>query len=250
MFRKIRELAEKNVNILCQFVPSPVEIPFSESFVYRYAEKNIYQAIIQKLARVTSTLNAAVVLMENGFYQEQATLHRVIDEINEDITFLCFGIVKNDITELHKNFLEAFYEEEFDKESSLESTQKRPMISRNKIQAYINYLEEAGSDPSTGKEASRTVFKANSGFVHAASPQIMDIYGGSPPRFHMSGMKGTPREAEYFEEIWNYHYRTLTSFAISAKAFGSNELFEECEKLVIAMEKTAGKNYAYSEGKT
>ena len=37
-------------------------------------------------------------------------------------------------------------------------------------------------DPSRGIGVARTVSKAYSGYVHAASPQIMDMYDGDPPR--------------------------------------------------------------------
>ena len=250
LFKKITVLAEELTHKLSRKVQPPVQVPCGESFVFRYKEQTIYQAIIQKLARVTSSLNATIILMENGYYQEQAVMHRVLDELNEDITFLCIGVIKNDIKDLHKKYLEAFWEEEFDQESSLKSTQKRPMVRREKIQAYINYQEEAGDDPSTGKEAARTVSKAYSGFVHAASPQVMEMYGGSPSNFHVRGMRGTPRELEYRDEIWNYYYRTLTSFALATKAFGDEGAFKACEALVVAMEESANKNYAYSSNKT
>ncbi len=244
LFKKITALSEELTYKLSGKVQPPIKVACGDSFVYRYKQKTIYQAIVQKLARVTSSLNATVILMEYGFFQEQAVMHRVLDELNEDITFLCMGVIKNDIKDLHNKYQDAFWEEEFDQESSLKSTQKRPMVRREKIQAYINYQKEAGDDPSTGKEASRTVFKAYSGFVHASSPQVMEMYGGS--HFHVRGMNGTPRELEYRDEIWNYYYRTLTSFALAAKAFGDEEAFKDCETLVIAMEESANKNYAYS----
>lgn len=250
LFKKITAQAEELTHRLSGKVQPPVQVPCEDSFVFRYKEKTIYQAIVQKLARVTSSLNATKVLMESGYYQEQAVMHRVLDELNEDITFLCIGVIKNDIKDLHENFLSAFWEEEFDQESSLKSTQKRPMVRREKIQAYINYQEDAGDDPSTGKEASRTVSKAYSGFVHAASPQVMEMYGGSPGHFHVRGMRGTPRELEYRNEVWNYYYRTLISFALATKVFGDERAFKDCEALVIAMEESANKNYAYSNHKT
>ena len=72
--------------------------------------------------------------------------------MHEDVIFLCYARIFGDFTPLHQNFLDAFYQEEFDAETAVESTQKRPMTSRKKIQAYISRMEGSGLDPSTGIE--------------------------------------------------------------------------------------------------
>ena len=58
----------------------PIFTKMSFGMVFRYNEKDIYQAIIQKIARAQSAVRAAYVLLKNGYCQEQAILHRVIDE--------------------------------------------------------------------------------------------------------------------------------------------------------------------------
>jgi hypothetical protein len=52
-------------------VPPPIRKPWRDSFVFRYAEQTIHQAIVQKLARMISGLYAIQVLMERGLFQEQ-----------------------------------------------------------------------------------------------------------------------------------------------------------------------------------
>ena len=234
---------ESTLHTLAGRVPSPTKVPFLDSFVYRYIEKSIHQAIVQKLARSISTLHAARLLLGHGFVQEQGALQRMLDEINEDITFLSFGVVFNDITPLHQNYLDAFFEEEFDAETGLASTQKRPMIPRKKIRAYIARSEGAPLDKSSTIDASRTVSKAYSGYVHAASPHIMDMYGGNPPKFHVRGMRGTERHREHRADLWNYFYRTIISFAFVAKAFDDENLFAAIHAFTREFERLSGKNY-------
>jgi len=55
-------------------------------------------------------------LNEGG--REQAALQRTLDEFTEDLMFLCFGLIFHEITDLHKKYLAAFYEEEFDNPDS------------------------------------------------------------------------------------------------------------------------------------
>ncbi|PKO88454.1 MAG: hypothetical protein CVU18_07445 [Betaproteobacteria bacterium HGW-Betaproteobacteria-12] len=217
------------------------------SSVFRYAEKSIHQALVQKLARSISTLHAARLLMENGFVQEQAALQRILDELNEDITFLAFGVIYGDVTPLHQTYLDAFFEDEFDADTALASTQKRPMIPRRKIHAYLARIDSGSLDSSTAVELSRTVSKTYSGYVHAASPQIMDMYGGSPPRFHVQGMRGTPRHHEHRADLWNYFYRGILSFGFVAKAFGDEMLFDSIHNFSHKFTRLSGKNYESNE---
>jgi hypothetical protein len=238
---KMLDLMERAFIELEYLLPSKPQLKDLPSGpAYRFKEKNIYQAMIQKLARVQSLVKAARLLLSNGFFQEQSILHRVIDETNEDIIFLLGAILNKNITDLHRKFLEAFWEEEIDESGTIiTSNQKRPMVPRKKIQAYLAKLE-GDSDPSTHQKLARTVSKVYSGFVHGASPHIMEMYGGSPPRFHTSGMMGTPRGDDYSRELWNYVYRSFLSHIAVAKAFGAEKQAEVLYKYLAEFENNAG----------
>ncbi|MBL0167662.1 MAG: hypothetical protein IPP85_11180 [Propionivibrio sp.] len=212
---------------LASRVPRPKVVPFKGSFNFRYAERTIHQALVQKLARLVSCLHATRLLMEAGFVQEQAALQRILDEIAEDISFLSWSVINNETTPLHEAYLSAFYLEEFDSDSEVTSSSDRPMIHRKKIRAYLDRAISGPKGSSRNLDAARTVSKAYSGYVHAASPQIMDMYSGNPPRFHMHGMRGTTRHLEHRADFWNYMYRGICAFCISAKAFGDEELFKD-----------------------
>ena len=230
-------------HILANRVAPPIKMPFKDSYVFRYAERSIHQAIVQKLARVISTLKSAHILMQHGFIQEQAALQRILGELHEDIFFLAYAEIDNEITKLHQDFLNAFYEEEFDGDTALDSTQKRPMIRRSKIQAYLAKKEESGLDPSTAVKLNRTITKTYSGFIHAASPQIMDMYGGNPPHFHVNGLLGTERHEEYRDDLWNYFYRSIIAFGITAKAFGDQSQFDTISQFLLEFERRNCKQY-------
>jgi len=205
--------------------PKLLTLSFGDAF--RFEEKDIYQAMIQKLARVQSSVRAAQLLLNNGFFQEQMMLHRTIDETNEDIMFLVYAVTNDEITALHKRFLEAFWGEEIDESGTMvDSQQKRPMIPRKKIHSYLTKIEGVELDPSTQQEVMRTISKAYSGFVHGASPQIMEMYGGNPPHFHTKGMLGTPKMEAQAGDLWNYAYRSFISHIAVGKAIGAEEHVE------------------------
>lgn len=244
-FELMLDLMDRAFHDFENAMPSkPVLVKMAFGMAFRFKEKDIYQAIMQKLARAQSAVRAAYVLLKNGFVQEQAILHRVIDETNEDILFLVYAVTNDTITELHKRFLDAFWEEEIDEsETLIDSKQTRAMIPRKKIRAYIANVERAVLDPNRGIELSRTLSKAYSGFVHGASPHIMDMYGGDPPHFHTKGMHGTPRMEEYANDLWNYMYRTFLSHIVVAKALGAEKHVEILNQHKLRFEKNAGKKY-------
>ena len=205
-----------------QHVPAPKLVPFKHSHVYRHVEKLPQQAIVQKLSRIVSGLRAADLLCDAGLFQEQAALQRIVDEIGEDVSFLSVPVITGHSTELHDRYLEIFFQEEFDPQTGKPSQQAKPMIQRRQIRASI--ANSGSEDPSGHIEASKTVHRADSGYVHAASPHIMDSYIGSPPHFHTNGMLGTPRETEYRWYLKNYFYRATLAFAVAAKAFGLRDV--------------------------
>jgi hypothetical protein len=244
-FDKMLELMELAFRDFEAAMPNkPKLVRKSFGFVYRFEEQDIYQALIQKLARVQSAVRAARLLLEHGFVQEQAMLHRVIDETNEDILFLVYAVINDKITPLHERYLASFWEEEVDESGDpLKSEQKREMIPRKKIRAYIANIEGAPIDPSRGIELSRTISKAYSGFIHGASPHIMDTYGATPPRFHTQGMLGTPRIEEHKDDLWNYMYRSFLSHILMAKALGAGKHVEIMVRHKERFEQNAGKQY-------
>ena len=100
---------ESTLAALAKRVPEPERVQMFDSFAFRYVEKTIHQAIVQKLARSISGVHAARILLESGFIQEQAALQRMLDEFQEDVLFLSYAVITNDVTDLHRRFLEAFY---------------------------------------------------------------------------------------------------------------------------------------------
>lgn len=238
---------ERTLHAFASRVPPPQRVPFKDAFVFRYLEKTVHQALVQKLARLVSGLHAARLLMEAGFVQEQASLQRILDEITEDISFLAFSIVYRDSTPLHKAYLDSFFQEEFDPNDTIASSTDRATVPRKKIRAYIDRVASGPKGSSKHLDAIRTVSKAYSGYVHAASPQIMDMYGGNPPRFHVRGMRNTQRHREHRADLWNYFYRGIVAFAFVAKAFGDEKLFGSIRAFADEFAQATGKDYQSNE---
>ena len=241
LYRQTLSHMESTLADLANRVKPPQRVPMLDSFVFRYVEKTIHQAIVQKLARIISGLYAARILLESGFVQEQGALQRMLDEFLEDVVFLSYAPINDDAKDLHRRYLEAFFQEEFDKPGNpIASSQDRPMIPRRKIRAYIANIEGGYLDPSRGVAVTRTVDKALSGYVHGASPHIMEMYGGDPPRFHVAGLRESPLYKHHQSDLWNYFYRGICSFGFAAKAFGDEGLLSSIQSYKDAFANQSG----------
>lgn len=189
-------------------IQPPAAVPFGKHFVFRYHEKSKNQLLVQKLASMISGLRAIRQLSIVGYVQEAAVLTRTVDEFSEDILFVALALDRGEWTDQHYRFEVEFWKEEFETAEVLKSRQKRGMVSRTEIRKYIF---SGAQETTMSIDSSRRVHKAYSGFVHGASPQIMDMFGGDPPRFHLSGMLGTPRILESMIVSLSYLYRAMTA---------------------------------------
>jgi len=173
-----------------------------------------------------STLNACLILLRHGYTQEIGALCRMVDDFCNEIFFLLKpqgedgGFSDDQIL-----FLESFFQEELDQPGDpLASTQKRATVPVRKIHATFAKLASTELNSSDAQELLRTTQQAFSGYVHGAYPHIMEMYGGNPPQFHMSGMLGTPRIDEWRWQLVCYVYRVSMASVFIARKLGLEEM--------------------------
>lgn len=208
----------------CQ-VPQPRKVPFRDGFVFRFIEKTLEQALLLKLARVVTGLRAVDALLKVGLLQEMAATCRMLDEIGEDIAFLAAPLTNDEVTELHERYLEGFWAEEFqDPGNTLARHQKPDSPRRKKIQAYVQRVLNPDDNPSQSADINQALSCTYSGYIHASAPQIMDLYGGNPARFHIEGMRRTPLFEDHVYDAWNYYYRGIIGGIVVSRAFGDSSL--------------------------
>jgi hypothetical protein len=206
-------------------IEKPALVKRGNFSVFRYETQSIKAAVIQKLARRVSGLHASLVLLRAGFVQEMGVIFRTLDEFDEDMDFLCGAIRNERMTELHKEYLASFYQEEFDNpDNPFSSEQKRPTIRRQKIRAAITRQKGEPLNPSDAQRVRRMLSQEFSGYVHGASVHILQMYDGDPPRYHLCGICGTPRIEDLTSNYWCYVYRGITVTQVVATSFGEVEL--------------------------
>ena len=231
-------------------VEPPILTKRNRTHVFRYKQQTIQQALVQKAARVASGLNAAFVLLQAGHLQELRAIYRMLDEFGDEIVFLGEIVQSGETTKLHEDFLADFWAEEYDVDGEpFQSTQSRKRVSRDKIQAAIAHQPVFPVNPSDGQEVHRTLAKTYSGYVHGASPHVMEMYGGTPEKFHTSGMLGTPPYAGAMREATNYFYRGLLNITYVAILLGCDEAEAELRRIKDKYEEITGAGQGDAEQK-
>jgi hypothetical protein len=79
-------------------------------------------------------------------------------------------------------------------------------------------------------------------YVHAAAPHLMELYYGSPPGFQLdAGAHSSPLYQGHVDDLLNYFYRGVLSFAFAAKAFGNESLIKAIFDYSKAFAKESGR---------
>jgi hypothetical protein len=225
-------------------VASPVLVAKGDRRVFRYEDKSAPQAIVQKSARVVSGIGAADILMERGYLQEGAVLIRVVSEMIEDVRFLSKAVITGEVPEFLEAYLRAFYEEAIPGDGDVVTAlnRKRTRISRRDVRAAdarCNAKFQVPLYELPTSQLSRALANLFSEFVHGSSSQIMGMYGGNPPRFHVAGMPGTPPQADYQRYFDEVILSAAHAFSLAAVAFGDGATKGKADELVSLLQNPA-----------
>ena len=185
------------------------ELP-RKKYRFNKESENDIVAIYLKAVKVVSTLNACMSLHKSGYTQEIGVLCRVIEDLCNEILFLMKPGDGIDLSNDQKNFLSYFYQEEFSSLDDLINNHlDRSTLSSKKIRAAVARLTASIINISDAQTISKITHKTLSGYVHGAYPQIMELFGGNPPNFHLSGMLNTPRVYECIAQLIEYVNRFI-----------------------------------------
>jgi hypothetical protein len=181
--------------------------PSTEHAGFRYGSPDIRHFCLLKIIRAISAFNAALELCELGYPQEICVLLRTIVECTSHVDYvLAADVSPAGVT----RFIEHYFS---DAHRGKTQESKRSILRQGEVHnsvgtALDNFIKEAGrSEEYKGVLTSKlysTVYLNLSNYVHCKYPETMDLYGGLPGRFHVRGMRGTPKDNENIEILETY----------------------------------------------
>lgn len=208
---------------------------------FRHAVKTDALLCYLKGIKSISTLNACLVLLEDGYTQEIGALCRMVDDFCNEILFMIAPANGDEHSADQIRFMEDFYQEEFDQPANLfASTQKRATVRVQKVHSTIAKLARDELNPSDAQEVFRKIHQTFSGYIHGAYPHIMELYGGSPASFHLTGMLGTPRIPEYRSHIVGYVYGLIMVSIFVCRRLNVDYMEQPLRLLLQEFEQTTG----------
>jgi hypothetical protein len=222
-------------------VPQRVSTKQAEGFWFRYPSQSDTLLCLLKGVKLISTLNAALVLLRAGYVQECGALFRIASDCYSDILFFLVPRDGDKPSRDQERFFDEFFQEEFDDPARpLGSNQKRDNVPRKTIFASFGNLVKDQLNPSDAQSTMLTLHKAFSGYVHGAYPHIMELYGGDPPRFHMSGMANTPKQGETLTQLRTELYRTIMASELVARKVALEDSRVAIRALLVEYETRLG----------
>lgn len=211
----------RNFRALETAVPPARWVPWENGYNWRFVEQLPAQLLVSKLARQITGVQTADLLLLSGHLQEVGVTYRMLDEIAEDIIFICLGLNSGNWTQHHEDYARYFWSED--------NSDKQPPIRRKSVRSYVNRAFDQ-ADPSTADAVGREIYKTYSDYAHARSAPIMGMIHGPPPRFDLVGIHNAQARFPYMEQNPTYFYRCLVSVCMVARVVlpdDSNSIFVE-----------------------
>lgn len=230
---------EQHYLSMASTLTAPVLVRYGQVPFFRHEEQTDTLICFLKGVKLASTMNAALMLFRHGYVQELGALARIADDLFNDILFMLKPLDGDKPSKDQIRFFEEFYQEEFeDPLNVLAGAQKRDVVARRKLHATFGQLAKDALNPSDAQTMMTTIHAAFSGYIHGAYPHIMELYGGNPGRFHMSGMLSTPRIEEWKGQLVTYVHRGIMATVLVARKLGLEDIEKDLGALLVEYETT------------
>lgn len=233
VYRKSIDHLERVIGVFEQELDKPERI--HGAFVYK--SLTVKHVCLLKGVGIVSGLNALLVLFQAGHVTEMGVLIRTIGDCINDIYFLLERFP--DKTPEVEKYIANFLSEDIgdltivqDQEKKIHRTKARKIYASRArlLSEHINFP--------VGREMVYKIYSVYSGYVHAAYPNIMEMYGGRPPhKFHLRGMKGTSRIKDWEEILITFIRSATLVFGYMADKYDKVDLVQEIRRILDWFEK-------------
>jgi hypothetical protein len=180
---------ESIIEIFSDLLPPPKFFASETVRAFRYENPDARHFCLLKAVRVVSALNAAIELVQKGYTQELSVLMRTVSECTRHIEY----VLDADDSEEHRSNVKTYLREFFeDIHREPEADIKSVLIRERRVNEQLGKtLDRISQETNDGLEripAAKLIFRSSRAFsfyVHARYPEAMDLFGGSPGRWHL-----------------------------------------------------------------
>jgi hypothetical protein len=209
---------EAIVEIFSGLLPEPQFYANEKERAYRYENPDVRHFCLLKAVRVVTALNAAIELVRLGYTQEMAALMRILAECTRHIEY----VLDTDESTVHRSNVEMYLREFFqdivrEPEAEIKGVLIHEKIINEQLGKRLDELAQEYGELQDRIPAAQLFYRSSRAFsfyVHARYPECMDLYGGRPGRWHLRGMRGTPKDRENLATLDTFIQTASTTFVI------------------------------------
>jgi len=197
---------ERFLEVFAQSLPVPFFYHSGFQHVgFRYGKPDLRHFCLLKGIRAVSALNASIVLVRAGYTQELYVLLRTVVEFKSHIEFVLSARGEDGALEAGVERHIQQYFSDFRRNSP--EDYKRPKLRQGEVHESVGKMYTSDLNRSCNEKRFENVVPEKllsniylnfSNYVHGRYPETMDLFGGEPPKFHLRGMSGTPKDDENF----------------------------------------------------
>lgn len=218
-------------------IDPPIRAKVGNHMFFRHEQQSDVLLCYLKGVKLVSTLNAAVVLFRHGYAQGVGALCRMADDFFFEIMFFVKPLGDNGPSKDQQRMFDDFFREEFeDPDDPMGTGKDRNNVPRRKINAAFGHIAKGELNPHDAQHTVSAIHKVLSGYIHGAYPHIMEMYGGNPACFHMSGMLGTPRILEWEDQLITYVYRAIMATEVISRKLVLPDIEKGIRSLLVEYE--------------
>jgi hypothetical protein len=198
---------------------------------FRFGTPGIRHFCLLKAVRVVSALNAATALARNGYSQEIGVLVRTLIECTTHIEFVLDGVDDTGALapDVEKYVQDYFADFARNSSADFRRAQVKQNIVHKRLGATLDNISQQGEGTKPRPAAEKlysNIYLTYSNYVHAKYPEVMDLYGGLPGRFHLDGMRGTPKDDENLQIISTFIDTASITLQLIVSRFRLHRLLE------------------------
>jgi hypothetical protein len=211
-------LLESVIELFSGLLPAPKLFVFETVRGFRYENPDVRHFCLLKAVRTVSALNASLELARKGYTQEIAALMRTVTECTRHIEY----VLDIDDSAEHRSNVEKYLQDFFDDvqrdpEAAIKGVLIREKVIHEQLGKTLDRVLTEHGGTAERVPAAQLFHRSSRSFsfyVHARYPEAMDLYGGTPGRWHLRGMSKTPKDRENLETLDTFITTASMTFVI------------------------------------
>lgn len=146
----------------------------------------------------------------------------------------------NEKTEHHRQYLNEFWSEEPEFKDFSGNQKNRWAISRKTVRGYLSKINPEATVDHKSIAISKYLSRLLSGYVHAAAPQLHELFDPEKSRFRLSGYTDSPLRLDHQNDFENQFFRGVISVFVVAKLIEADEVVKDAYELHSQLKKFFG----------